>query len=257
MRTIFIAVISAAFFALAACSSPGSGGSIMAPSVATNENGTGTVSPTAACPQCSFTATPFSGGASTWSGPTTANTAPSSGHHGYLSVTFAAPFMGAGGSTLSWSGFHKGAQAVCTITDDQGHSPITVPCDDGSLQVSPTVTTVYTFRDTKNPPQSQDDIQTASLTVTVPNTVNFTATWNSAMGAGDDDPGVMYHGTATGTLSALVGSATSPTRCGLGGNGPANAFHATMALVDATHITGSYSGIDCSVDAGTFRLVKQ
>ena len=32
---------------------------------------------------------------------------------------------------------------------------------------------------------------------------------------------------------------------------------ATMTLVDATHITGSYSGIDCSVDAGTFRLVKQ
>jgi hypothetical protein len=30
-----------------------------------------------------------------------------------------------------------------------------------------------------------------------------------------------------------------------------------MTFVDATHTTGSYRGVDCIVDTGTFNLMKQ
>jgi hypothetical protein len=84
--------------------------------------------------------------------------------------------------------------------------------------------------------------------------VNFTATWTS------NGTTLVYNGTASGTLGSLAVNATSATLCG-GDNNPStatsNTFTATMTLVDATHITGTYSGVACTINTGTFTLVKQ
>lgn len=200
-----------------------------------------------------FTGTPFGGGASTWSGTTIAAASPS-GHNGLLSVTFAAPSVFGGGSTLSWSDFFKGAKAVCTISNNINSTVITLPsCNDGSIDVFPTVTTTYTFTDVKN--EGNADPVTASFEVVVPTEANLTATWMSNMGPGDDDPGVLYNGKASGPPSLLQTDATSDTNCKVGGT--ADHFHATMTLVDATHISGTYEGIACTSDMGTFSLTKQ
>lgn len=260
MRKLFFGIITVALTGLTACSSAHS---ITAPSPTTD--GISINTPSSACsgPNCVFTATPFSGDASAWKGTTTANTAPSTGHHGILTVVFSAPFMGDGASTLSWSRFHApagGSKVSCTITNNKDDTIITLPsCADGSYTVHPMETTVYTFTDTRSDPPSKDDVQTATVTVTVPDTFNITATWQSSMGSGDDDPLVVYQGTATGKPTHIDANATSSTVCGMSGNRstPADTFHATMAIVDATHITGAYEGISCLVDKGTFSLTKQ
>ena len=257
MRKVFLGFIVMAAVGLPAC---GDSHSVTAPSLVTENVSTSAASTGCAGPNCVFTATPFNGGASTWKGTTTPNAVPTTGHNGTLEISFAAPFMLGGSSTLSWSRFNTGSKADCKITNNIDSTVIKLPsCDDGSYTVHPTVTTVYTFTDDKNDPPSKDPAQTATVTVVVSDTVTLTARWLSAMGAGDDDPGLNYMGTATGPLSLLQVDATSQTFCGLSGNrsGPANHFHATMNVVDSTHIRGTYEGVACTVDQGTFTLTKQ
>lgn len=256
MKKTFLGFIVMAAVGLPAC---GDSHSITAPSLVTEGITTSAASTGCGGPNCVFTATPFSGGASTWKGTTTPNAVPTTGHHGILEIDFAAPFALGGGSTLSWSRFNTGSKADCTITGSDGTFVKLNSCDDGSRTVYPTATTVYTFTDDKNDPPSKDPVQTATVTVVVPDTVNITARWQSAMGSGDDDPGVTYHGTASGPFTMVLVDATSQTFCGLSGNrnSPANHFHATMNIVDSTHIRGTYEGVACTVDQGTFILTKQ
>jgi hypothetical protein len=257
MKKTFLGFIVMAAVGLPAC---GDSHALTAPSLLTEGITTNAASTGCSGPNCVFTATPFSGGASTWKGTTTPNAVPTTGHKGILEMDFAAPFALGGGATLSWSRFNTGSKADCTITNNIDSTVIKLPsCDDGSYPVNPHVTTVYTFTDDKNDPPSKDPVQTATVTVVVPDTVNVTARWKSDMGPGDDDPGVTYQGTASGPFTQLQVDAASQTFCGLSGNrnSPANHFHATMNIVDSTHIRGTYEGVACTVDQGTFTLTKQ
>lgn len=249
--------------AVAACT--GSHASPTSPSaLATASSGVGIVTTMANCPgnnQCNFgaSATVLSG---SYTGTTTATSAPGNGHHGQLTLTFGSPVSGP--VTFTWSNFHTGSQATCFITGPGGFNE-QVSCNDGSKTFANVQSGLYTFTDKENPQQSNDKWQTATYNVTTgTGSVSVTATWKSTGGyaGSDDDPSVTYSGSLAGSLSTtldgtLYANAGTPTKCGLGGGLPAAShFHVSVTGSTANGFSGSYAAQDCTIDQGTYSVSK-
>lgn len=249
MRNIFIGTIGVVLFAIAACTS--GGGSVTAPSPLTNSPVVVGDKPTEApCNNCSFSAEAQG-----------------------VQIR------------LSWSGFAKSKNASCSITTTPNtgtYQPS--PCDEGTMMVpTPVAPTTYTLTVNKNEGNDPPQVVNAYVhgpfgTFAGPTTANagaghhgwltvqfgaingevhsITATWKSEV-AGDDDPGIVYEGSAVGTDPSLNVNATSATRCQAGEGSPQATFSGSFTVVDATHITGSYNGSACHPSAGTFSLTKQ
>jgi hypothetical protein len=247
MRTFFIGLACVALIGTTSCSSGGAG-SVTAPSSAVSTPVVVGTQPTEApCKDCTFTAVPQG-----------------------LQLR------------LTWAGFFKGNNATCEITTVPVSGPYTLTtCDEGTRLVDyPIVPTTYTLTVNKN--QGNDPPQIATVPFHPPVGIfagpttaaaghhgwltvefgamngdvhNVTATWRSDV-ANDDDPGIVYEGTAAGVDASMSVNAVSSTRCN-GTAGPQATFSGSFVIVDSMHITGGYDGSACHPSAGTFALTRQ
>ncbi len=271
MRTIFVGMIGAALCGFASgCSSSGTSSVVAPTALGTPAASAAAVGSSSQDNNPRFWSDNFTLQAGSWTGTTTPYSSPDKGHKGDLTLVFHdALFVSA---TLNWERIPNSADA-CHLEAVPATSgfPMTVSCADSStlakkVIVYPGVTTIYTFVATKQgtPEPSQGwPKRFAADPVVVPTTeVTITATWTSTLGPGDDDPGVVYighvHPPLNGEIQVDADASPAPL-CGLSGNrpNPANHFHAATTALSNTTMSGSYDGIACTVDHGTFTLTRQ
>lgn len=269
MRTISIGIIGVALcgFALSACSSSGPASVVAPTAVGTPGASAAAVVPNTSDNNPNFWNDSLMIGPGTWEGSTTPDSPPTTGHPGHLTVVFHGGVLVK--STLYWERIPDAADS-CHVDAEPSTPgfPMTVSCGKNkpeSLIVHPSVTTKYTFFAMKSGVQWWKSHQ---VEVIVDPNVSITATWNSTLGTGDDDPGVFYQGHVHPPLNGeiQVDTDSTSTYCGLSNNRTKEAahFHASMTLSEQADVmTGDYDsqlptpGSDtCLQDHGSFTLKK-